>query len=403
MADPDAKSPAGGPAPTTTAVPSRRDRRRTPALVIIAGVVVLAAAAVAAHWLFLGRFVESTENAYVGGDLVQVGAQVAGQVAEILVDETDRVQAGQVLVRLDPVEARIAVARAEADLALAVRQVRQQFAEVARQEFAVTMKSAALRRTEADVVRREHATVPGLVSEEELAHARSAVAAAKADLASVREGLLVARSAVDGVEIPSHPLVLAAVARLRQAALDESRTVIRSPIAGQVVKRLVQPGVRVQPGSPLLAVVALDRLWVDANFKEGQLASLHPGLPVTLTADVYGSGVTYRGQVVGLGAGTGAAFALLPPQNASGNWIKVVQRLPVRIRLDPEDLAAHPLRIGLSMSARVRLDATPVAVATAPARSILADPSLAATEARIQQIIAANLQAPVAPADKTRP
>ncbi len=397
MALPEAKSPAGDPAPSPgpAALPGRR---RVPALLLIAGVVVLSAAAVGAHWLFIGRFVESTDNAYVGGDTVQVGAQVAGQVAEILVDETDQVQAGQVLVRLDPAEARIAVARAEADLALAVRQVRQQFAEVARQESTVTMKAAALRRTEADVNRREHATVPGLVSEEELAHARSAVAAARADLDSARVGLQVARAAVDGVEPAAHPLVLASAARLRQAALDEARTVIRAPIAGQVVKRVVQPGVRVQPGTPLLAVVALDRLWVEANFKEGQLGRLRPGLPVELTSDLHGGAVAYRGRVVDLGAGTGAAFALLPPQNASGNWIKVVQRLPVRIRLEPDDLAAHPLRIGLSMTARVRLDAAPVAVASLPARILPAEASAAATEARIQAIISANLGSLAAPA-----
>ena len=347
--------------------------RRKPLLIGFLGLVALALLAWGARYFLSSRYYVTTDNAYVGGDVVDITPQVRGMVYKIHVRETQKVQAGDVLVELDPTDARTAVARAEAELARAVRDVASMYAstgaldaqaEARRAE--VTAAEAALTRARADVERRREVAAEGGISAEELAHAQQAVQAAEAQLAAVRQGLAAARESAtanrvqtNGTTIASHPRVLAAAAAVREALVAEGRTRILAPVSGEVARSAVTLGAAVQPGTPLMAIVPLDRVWVEANYKEGQLGEVHAGQKVALHADLYGKQVEYTGTVTGLGAGTGSAFALLPAQNASGNWIKVVQRVPVRIALDPQPLAAHPLRVGLSMEARIDTRTTP--------------------------------------------
>ncbi len=318
------------------------------------------------HW-FHGRHHQSTDNAYVAGNVVQITPQVGGTVVSILADDNDVVKAGQPLVRLDTADARVALEQAEAQLAQTVREVRALYAgnatlkaQVALREADLARAQADLARAQDDVARRTPLVASGAVGKEEFEHAtaqlaaaRSALAAAQSAAQAAREQLATAQVMTEGTTVEQHPNVLRAAARVREAALALKRAELPAPIDGQVAKRSVQLGQRVQAGAPLMTVVALDKVWVDANFKEGQLADLRIGQPAELTADVYGTKVSYHGKVAGLGAGTGAAFSLLPAQNATGNWIKIVQRVPVRIALDPAELAAHPLRVGLSMEVTV--------------------------------------------------
>lgn len=360
-------------------------RRRGLALVAIA--VVLAGAGWAGwHWLH-GRHHESTDNAYVAGNVVQITPQVAGTVVAILADDNDRLKAGQPLVRLDTADMRVALEQAEAQLAQTVREVRSLYAGNATLQAQVALRKADLaraqaeqRRAQEDVDRRAPLVATGAVGREEyehataqLASARSAAAAAQSAVIAAREQLATARVMTEGTGPEQHPNVERAAARVREAALALQRADLLAPIDGHVARRSVQVGQRVQAGAPLMTVVALDRVWVDANFKEGQLADLRIGQPAELVADVYGTRVVYHGRVAGLGAGTGSAFALLPAQNATGNWIKVVQRVPVRIALDPAELASHPLRIGLSMEVTVdTADTGGTALASAPREQAVA-------------------------------
>lgn len=336
-------------------------------LVRMAAVVAIGCIAWGAYeWLVASHY-ENTDNAYVQGNLVQITPQTTGTVEAIMADETDFVQAGHALIKLDPADARVAYQQAEADLAQAVRQVRTLFVNNGSLSAQVTLREAEAARASNDVARatedlrrRQSLSGNGAVSQEELEHTRSQLEAARAALASARaatqsarEQLQSNRSYTEGIDVASHPSVQAAAARLRQAYLAVQRSALIAPVDGFVAKRSVQVGQRVAPGAQLMTVVPLNQLWVDANFKENQLRGLRIGQPVKLTADLYGSKVEYDGQVAGLGMGTGAAFSLLPAQNATGNWIKVVQRVPVRITLDPEDLKAHPLRVGLSMDVEV--------------------------------------------------
>ncbi len=344
-----------------------RPAARRKGLTVIAGVVVLGALAWGGWEWLVSRNYETTDNAYVAGHVVQVTPQVGGTVVAIGADDTDRVQAGQWLVQLDPADALVDLAKAEADLAQTARQVRSLYAGNAPLEAQVVQRQAELLRqqTEAaraqeDVQRRRTLAQAGAVGQEEFDHARAqartadkAVAAAQAAVQAAQAQLAAAQAQTRGSTASEHPSVLAAAARVREAYLALQRTRLLAPVSGQVAKRGVQLGQRVAAGAPLLTIVNLQQLWVDANFKESQLAALRVGQPVQLVADVYGQPVRYRGAIQGLGAGTGAAFALLPAQNATGNWIKVVQRVPVRIRLDSRELAAHPLRVGLSMLVRV--------------------------------------------------
>ncbi|HEU4708596.1 MAG TPA: HlyD family efflux transporter periplasmic adaptor subunit [Methylophilaceae bacterium] len=341
-------------------------------LIVAAIVVLLIALAWGAYWFFVSRFHQTTDDAYVSGHVVQITPQVNGTVIAIGAEETDYVERGKVLVRLNPADADIALQQAEAQLALAVRQARTLYTSNRSVASTLNERRSALKqaladeaRAREDLRRREQVAAEGAVSGEELQHARtalsnavSAVNAARAAVAGAEEELSSSRALTEDTSVANHPSVRQAAARVKAAYLDRMRCEIASPISGEVARRNVQIGQRIQTGTPLMAVVPLKELWVDANFKEDQLRSMRIGQPVTLSADLYGDNVEFKGKVVGLGAGTGAAFSLLPAQNATGNWIKVVQRVPVRIALDPDQLTKHPLRVGLSMEVDVDISDT---------------------------------------------
>ncbi|MEO6363523.1 MAG: efflux RND transporter periplasmic adaptor subunit, partial [Caldimonas sp.] len=337
--------------------------KRKVALLSVAGVVLLAAIAYGIYWALVLNHFESTDNAYVQGNVVQVTPQVAGTVVAINADDTDFVKAGQSLVRLDRADAQVALEQAEAQLAQAVRETRTLFvnnggfkAQIAAREADLARARSEVQRAQDDVNRRAPLLQTGAVGKEEFNHvssqlsvARSAMSAAESATEAAREQLASNQSLTEGITVEQAPNVLRAASRVREAFLALSRTELSAPIDGYVARRSVQLGQRVQAGAPLLSVIALSEVWVDANFKESQLRNLRIGQPAELEADVYGKKVVYHGRVEGLGAGTGAAFALLPAQNATGNWIKVVQRVPVRVTLDAKEVQAHPLRVGLSM------------------------------------------------------
>ena len=370
--------------------------RRTQLLIRLAALLLLASLAYTAWWALVARYHEHTDNAYVSGNLVQITPQTSGTVLAIQADDTDYVTAGQPLVLLDPADARVALEQAEADLAQQVRQARNLFASRAAAAAQLAVRQAELTRAEADLARRQQAA-GGAVAQEELAHAQSAVLTARAAQTSAKEQLSASEAQTEGTTPAEHPAVQRAAAKVREAHLAMTRAMLPAPVSGYVAKRSVQVGQRIQPGAPLMAIVPLTGLWVEANFKESQLARMRIGQPVTLRADVYGSQVEYHGKVLGLGAGTGGVFSLLPAQNATGNWIKVVQRVPVRVSLDAAELVAHPLRVGLSMLAEVDLhDQSGPVLGTTPRQA----PALQTTvfgakdqqaEQRIARIIAANL------------
>jgi membrane fusion protein (multidrug efflux system) len=328
-------------------------RQRRFWLMLISGAVAVAAIGYGAYFAMALRFEEFTDDAYVSGNVVQITPQISGTVVAIGADNTQFVQAGQTVVQLDRADAKVALDQAEAQLARTVREVRNLFATSAQLAATLQVREADLATATQDLARRERLANSGAISGEELQHARDAYRAAQAAVMSARQQLAANRARVDGTTIDNHPDVLNAAAAVRAAYLDYARTSLPAPVSGFVAQRSVQLGQRVNPGAPLMAIVPLDQAWVDANFKEPQLASMRVGQPVSLTADLYGHSVAYHGRIVGFGAGTGSAFALLPAQNATGNWIKIVQRVPVRVALDPAELAAHPLQIGLSMKAQV--------------------------------------------------
>jgi membrane fusion protein (multidrug efflux system) len=327
-------------------------RRRLIAVTILVA-IFSTAAATAPAWLDGLINVESTEDAYVDGNVVLVTPQVGGTVTRIAADNTDFVSAGQPLVELNALDAKLAQSRAEAQLAKAIRQVRAQFANVTQMKANVSLRAADLAKAEADLQRRRTLLDSGAIAGEDIRHAEDAVKLARAAYTAAEQQLRSAEALVDGTTVDTHPDVLAAAAQVRDAYVAVARTTLAAPVSGVVARRTVQIGQRVAQGTALMAVVPLDHLWVNANFKESQLRRLRIGQRVTLHADTYGGDVTYTGRVVGQDAGTGAAFSLLPAQNATGNWIKVVQRVPVRIALDQQELAQYPLRLGLSMKVEV--------------------------------------------------
>ncbi|HEY2020878.1 EmrA/EmrK family multidrug efflux transporter periplasmic adaptor subunit [Paraburkholderia sp.] len=328
-------------------------RKRMMTLLVI--VILIAAVAYGLYYFLVARFHEDTDDAYVSGNVVQITPQVTGTVIAVNADDTQIVKAGDPLVVLDPADARVALEQAEANLAQVVRQVRGLFADDSQYEAQVSLRQADLSRAQDDLKRRLTVAQTGAVSQEEISHARDSVKTAQAALDAAKQQLAANRALTANTTIADHPNVQAAAAKVRDAYLNHARNTLPAPVTGYVAKRSVQVGQRVSPGTPLMAIVPLHDVWVDANFKEVQLKHMRMGQPVELTADVYGSSVPYHGKVVGFSAGTGSAFSLLPAQNATGNWIKVVQRLPVRIALDPQELEKHPLRIGLSMQADVNI------------------------------------------------
>ncbi|WP_175654303.1 HlyD family efflux transporter periplasmic adaptor subunit [Burkholderia ambifaria] len=333
------------------ALDARRATRRKRFTLFFA-IVLLAALVWIAFWLLHDRYDEDTDDAYVAGSIVQVAAQIPGAVTDVLVADTQAVRAGQTLVRLDDTEASVAFAQAKAQLVQAVRQVANAKISNTMYVEAVNARQADLSLAQRALAARSGASVE-IVAPEELARARAAVAGAQANLAAAQAQLEAARALGSKLPVDESPAVVQAAAQFRLAYRNLKRTTIVAPVDGTVGQRSVQVGQQVGPGVPLMSIVQLNRLWIEANFKEGQIRHMRIGQPVDVVSDLYGSRVVYRGRVQGFSAGTGSAFSMLPSQNAAGNWIKVVQRVPVVIAIDPRDLAAHPLRVGLSMRATV--------------------------------------------------
>ena len=404
-------------ASASTTAPAGNPKRKK-ALTALASVVVVAGLGWAAYEYLVASHYESTDNAYVQGNVIQITPQIGGTVMAIMADDTDFVKAGQPLVQLDPADAKVALDQAEAALAQAVRQARTLYANNGTLQAQVTLRGSDVVKAQSDIARasddlarRQSLTGNGAVSKEELGHAetqlanaKSALAAAQAGVAAAREQLSSNQALTDGTSIEQHPSVLVAAAKVREAFLATQRAALPAPVDGYVAKRTVQLGQRVAAGTPLMSIIPLKNVWVDANFKEVQLRNIRIGQPVTLVADLYGKKVEYKGSVAGLGVGTGAAFSLLPAQNATGNWIKVVQRVPVRIALDAQQLATNPLRVGLSMDAEVDVSQKDgKTLADAPRPAALAEmhaygvPSDAADK-DVRRVIAANIgRAAVAP------
>jgi len=380
-----------GPAPA-----GANGGRRRKWLTIVMAVFLVGAIGYGVYYALVLSHHESTDDAYVNGNVVQITSQVAGTVVKIDADDTDYVPAGKALVVLDTADAQVALAQAESQLAKTVRQVRNLYATSSQMQAAVAQHDAELSRAQDDVKRRERLIASGAVSGEEIQHARDALRSAEAASNAARQQLAAQQALVDRTTVEDHPDVKAAAAKVREAYLAYSRTEIPAPVSGYVAKRSVQLGQRVAAGAPLMAVVTLDDVWVDANFKESQLRNMRVGQPAQVTADLYGNKLKFNGRVAGFGAGTGGAFALLPAQNASGNWIKIVQRIPVRIALDRDELKSHPLQVGLSMQVKVdtedesgdRLPRVAKSSST-DASEVFATFDKAADE-RVRSIIAAN-------------
>ena len=397
-------------APTSPAAAHPRNIRKK-ALVTLASVVALSGAVWGVYEWRVASHYESTDNAYVQGNLIQITPQMGGTVIAILADDTDFVKAGQALVKLDPADAKVALDQAESNLAQVVRQVRTLYAnngnfdaQIRLRESEVVKAQTEIARATDDLNRRQGLAASGAVSKEELNHAltqlsnaKSALVAAQAAVTAAKQQLRSNQAMTEGVSIEAHPSVMTAAAKVREAWIATQRAELPAPVDGYVARRTVQLGQRVAAGTPMMAIVPLNQVWVDANFKEPQLRHIRMGQPVKLVADVYGNKVSYDGVVAGLGVGTGAAFALLPAQNATGNWIKVVQRVPVRVTLDAEQLIKNPLRIGLSMEAEI--DVTQQSgkmLADSPRESAQVQTSVYATldsgaAAEVRRIVAANL------------
>ncbi len=391
-------------APSSAAVPEAGNGKRRRALTALTVAVVVVGGGWGLYeWLVASHY-EDTDNAYVQGNVIQITPQIGGTVMAINADDTDYVKAGQPLVQLDPADAKVALEQA-------VRQTRTLYANNGSLAAQVTLRQSDIVKAQSDIAkaqddlqRRRALSGNGAVSKEELNHAETTLANAKSALAAAQAGVIAAReqlasnqSLTEGTSVAEHPSVLAAAAKVREAYLATQRVAMPAPVDGYVAKRTVQLGQRVAAGTPMMSIVPLNQLWVDANFKEVQLRNIRIDQPVKLTADVYGKKVEYTGKVAGLGVGTGSAFALLPAQNATGNWIKVVQRVPVRIALDAEQLKTNPLRIGLSMD--VEVDITQKGgkmLADAPRATALTQTQVYSqldrgADAEVDRIVAANL------------
>lgn len=371
-------------------------RKRKVMLVVLAIVVVLAGVGVWGYHEFCGRWNESTDDAYVNGNVVEITPLVTGTVVSIGADDGDLVHEGQVLVNFDPNDAEVGLQSAQANLARTVRQVRGLYSNVDGMKAQVNAQQAEVQKAQDNFNRRKNLAAGGAISQEELSHARDDLTSAQNALANAKQQLKTTSALVDDTVVSSHPDVMSAAAQLRQAYLNHSRSTLIAPVTGYVAKRSVQLGQRVQPGTALMAVIPLDQLWIDANFKETQLRDMRIGQPVDIQADLYGSDVKFSGTIDSLGAGTGSAFALLPAQNATGNWIKIVQRVPVRIHINAEELAKHPLRVGLSTQVDVNLrdQSGPVLAQQPPQKASFStsvyDRQLAEADAMITQLIHDN-------------
>jgi membrane fusion protein (multidrug efflux system) len=375
---------------------AKNPAKRRRALLVVAGVFVLIALVWFLLWLFVFSTRESTDNAYVGGNQVAISAQVPGTVVAILADDTEHVKAGQVLVKLDGTDADVRLRQARSALALAVRQVRGQTDNADSADAAVAARKVQLAQAQADLKRHLPLLAAHAESPEIVQHLRDGVAQAQAALDTAEAQAKAAHAAISGTDVADNPAVQQARANFRAAWVAAQRNTIVAPVSGYVAQRSVQLGNSVAPGQQLMTVVPLHDLWVDANFKENQLRHIRIGQPVKITTDLYGGGVDYHGKVIGLGAGTGSVFSLLPAQNATGNWIKVVQRVPVRIALDDKELDKHPLRVGLSADAVVDIsnDKGPVLApgeAMPAAETGVYDQVASQADAEADKVIRANL------------
>ncbi|PUA19221.1 HlyD family efflux transporter periplasmic adaptor subunit [Glaciimonas sp. PCH181] len=392
-----ADTPASAAVPDIETPVETKGKRRG-LLIAVTVILIILLIAYGIWWAVFARHYQSTDDAYVSGNVVQVTPQVGGTVLAINADDTELVHAGKPLIELDKADTKVALDQAEAQLAQTVREVRTLFVNNSALSANVTARKSEVEKARADLARRQQLISTGAVSKEELEHAKVALQAADAALQATSEQLASNRVLTDKTTVEQHPNVLRAAAQVRNMYLNYARTTLPAPITGYIAKRSVQVGQRVAAGTALLSIVPLNALWVDANFKEVQIASMRIGQPVTLVSDLYGSKIEYHGEVAGLAAGTGSAFALLPAQNASGNWIKIVQRIPVRITLDPKDLETHPLRIGVSMDVKVDIAKTEgtsltagSAARTTPAyKTDVFDKSGEEADAIISRIIAAN-------------
>jgi membrane fusion protein (multidrug efflux system) len=344
--------------------PETGNGKRRRGFLILGAVVLIGAVAWGLYWFLHARFYESTDDAYVAGNVVAITSRENATVMALDADNTQTVSRGQLLIEMDPAVANTNLLAAEANLGRAVRQVRGEFSNADAFKAQLAQAEVQLAQAQSDLKRRQAASADGAVSGEELAHARDAVRAAEAAVGAAKGGRDRTLSQISGTSVASNPDVLAAEAALRNAVISLGHMRLIAPVDGVIAQRTVQVGQQVAAGTPLMAVVPLSNVWVDANFKEVQLENMRVGQKVTVTADIYGGDVQYHGRIEGLGAGSGSAFALLPAQNASGNWIKIVQRVPVRIALDPQELKDHPLRVGLSVAATVDISDTSGALVT---------------------------------------
>jgi membrane fusion protein (multidrug efflux system) len=373
------------------------NKRKTLLLILV--LIFAAAGAIAVwHWLTVGQYRETTDDAYVGGNVVEITPRSDGTVVSIHADEMDPVQQGQTLVTLENSDARAGLNQAKAVLAEVVRQTAQLQAQAKQQRAVITLREKELELVQDTERRRIALAGQKLAPEEQAQQAKISTDIAAANLEVARRQLNTTETLIQNTPLAQQPAVLQAEARLRSAYLAWGRARIPAPVSGYVAKRAVQLGQRVKPEDALMALVPIDQFWVDANFKEDQLTHLRLGQPVTLTADLYGSDVVFHGKVQGIAMGTGAAFALLPAQNASGNWIKIVQRVPVRIALDRNELLEHPLRLGLSMRVAVdtheRGGAVLVAATPKPSSTPVYDPANDAIDKMIADIVSANSAVP---------
>lgn len=386
-------------APESSSAATTKDQASGKRKVLLLGLAALVVAGGLGVWAWhemYGRWQESTDDAYVNGNVVSITPQTTGTVISIGADDGDLVREGQVLLSFDPSDAEVGLQSAEANLARVVRQVRGLYSNVDGMKAQLAAQRAAVQKAQDNYSRRRTLASSGAISQEELSHAKDDLISAQSALNNVQQQLASSVALVDDTEVSSHPDVKAAAAQLRQAWLANARTTLVAPVTGYVAKRNVQLGQRIQPGTATMAVIPLDQLWIDANFKETQLGKMRIGQPVEIHADLYGSDVTYSGTIDSLGAGTGSAFALLPAQNATGNWIKIVQRVPVRIHINPQELAEHPLRIGLSTTVDVNLhDQNGPVLAQQPPKqpsfsTRVYDQQLVDADARIAQLIHDN-------------
>ncbi|EKT59452.1 multidrug efflux MFS transporter periplasmic adaptor subunit EmrA [Providencia sneebia] len=337
----------------TTKPPRNKKRQRKNALILLMLFFIAIGVGWSIYWFLVLRHYESTDNAYVAGNQVQIQSQISGSVMTVNVDNTDFVKSGEILVELDPRDAELSLDKAKTTLANSVRQSHQQIINSRQYQANIDMKKSELVRLQNDLKRREVLGSSNLIGKEELQHAREAVVSARAALEVAVEQLNANNAIVLDTPLAKQPAVEQAATEVRNAWLALQRTKIVSPVDGYVSRRSVQVGSQITTATPLMAIVPSQGMWIDANFKETQLADMRIGQPAKVTLDFYGKDIVFNGTVVGLDMGTGSAFSLLPSQNATGNWIKVVQRLPVRIALEPTQLEKYPLRIGLSTEVTV--------------------------------------------------